>query len=225
VSAAAPAGRRTRAPQYPINLELVDVPVLVVGGGHVAARKVAGLLDSGAAVTVVAPMAVPAIGDDPRIRWHEREYRRGEVASYRLAVTATGITEIDAQVAKDARATGVPVNAADDPDNCTFTLPAIVRRGDVQVTVSTGGRSPALASWLRARIEASHDDAVLDLLELLAEERDAMQRAGIPTEAPGWRRALDSGLAQLVKDGRVDEARQLLRNQLSLDVDLEAALR
>lgn len=217
--------RRTRAPQYPVNLDLVDVPCLVVGGGPVAARKVAGLLDSGAAVTVVAPAALASIADDERVRWHQREYRRGEVASYRLAVTATGVPEIDAQVAKDARAAGVPINAADDPANCTFTLPAIVRRGDVQVTVSTGGRSPALASWLRTRIESGLDDAVLDVLELLAEERSALQRAGIATEAPGWRRALDSGLAQLVKDGRVDEARQLLRNQLSFDIDLEEAIR
>jgi siroheme synthase-like protein len=159
---------------------------------------------------------VSELRDDPLVRWHEREYRRGEVASYRLAITATGLAAVDGQVAHDARAAGVPVNSADDPDNCTFTLPAVARRGDIQVAVSTGGRSPALASWLRARIESALDDNLLDLLDLLAETRDELRASGEPTELPGWRRALDLGLADIVADGRLDEARALLRRELDL---------
>ena len=209
---------QSRPPQYPVNLELVDVACLVVGGGPVESRKVAGLLEAGADVTVVAPQAVGAIAEDPRVRWHQRPYQRGEVASYRLAVTATGLEEVDSQVARDARATGVPVNAADDPDNCSFTLPAIARKGDIQVTVSTAGRSPALAAWLRNRIDAALDDTLLDLLELLSTTRAEMQAAGLATELPGWRRALDSGVPELVAEGRLDEARVLLRRQLDLAV-------
>jgi precorrin-2 dehydrogenase / sirohydrochlorin ferrochelatase len=223
---AANAAHRTRPAQYPVNFDLVDVPCLVVGGGEVAARKIAGLLDCGAAVTVVAPDAIPRLRDDPRLRWHRREYRRGEVASYRLAVTATGIPAVDGQVARDARAAGVPVNAADDPANCTFTLPAVVRQGDVQITVSTGGRSPALAAWLRTRIEAALDESVTELLDLLAATRDALRHAGIATEIPGWRRALEAGLADLVRQGRLDEARALLHAELGADlgIDLDVAL-
>jgi siroheme synthase-like protein len=217
--------RRTRPPRYAVNLDLVDVPCLVVGGGPVAARKAAGLLEAGAVVTVVAPRAVAELRDDPRVRHHAREYRRGEVASYHLAVTATGVAEVDAQVARDARAAGVPVNSADDPANCTFTLPAVVRRGDLQIAVSTTGRSPALASWLRARIDAALDDHVLDVLDVLAETRDELRRAGRPTELPGWRRALDGGLVELVADGRLDEARDLLRRQLDLDAHREGVAR
>jgi precorrin-2 dehydrogenase/sirohydrochlorin ferrochelatase len=209
----------SRPPQYPVNLELVDVACLVVGGGSVAARKVAGLLEAGADVTVVAPQAIAELAEDPRVRWHQRPYQRGEVASYRLAVTATGRRDVDGQVARDARAAGVPVNAADDPENCTFTLPAIARLGDIQVTVSTAGRSPALAVWLRNRIDSALDDTLLDLLELLAATRSEMQAAGLPTELPGWRRALDSGVPELVAEGRLDEARVLLRRQLDLTLD------
>ncbi len=208
--------RRTRAPHYPVNLELRDQPVLVVGGGPVAARKVAGLLDAQAIVTVVAPTAVAELRDHAQVRWHEREYQRGEAASYRVVITATGRPEIDAQVARDAQATGVPVNAADDPVNCTFTLPAIVRKGDIQVTVSTAGRSPALAQWLKERIDALLDDSWVEVLELLAETRDEMRTQGVSTEQPGWRRALASGVPELVAQGRVDEARVLLRAQLDL---------
>jgi precorrin-2 dehydrogenase/sirohydrochlorin ferrochelatase len=215
------AARRTRPPQYPVNLDLVDVPCLVVGAGPIALRKVQALVECGAVVTVVAPDALPALRDDPQVRWHAREYRRGEVASYRLAVAATGDDDVDAQVSHDARAAGVPVNVADGPEECTFTLPAVVRRGDVQITVSTGGRSPALTAWLRTRIEAAIDDVLLDLLDVLAEARADLRDAGISTELPGWRRALDSGLPELVRAGRLDDARALLRAQLELDLHLE----
>ncbi len=209
--------RRTRAPHYPVNLELRDQPVLVVGGGAVAARKVAGLLDVGAAVTVVAPYAIAELRDNASLRWHEREYQRGEAASYRVVITATDDPAVNAQVARDARATGVPVNSADDPDNCSFTLPALVRKGDIQITVSTAGRSPALAAWLKTRIEAVVHDTYVDLLDLLAETRAELQLEGRSTETPAWRRALDSGLPDLVAQGRIDEARALLHAQLALD--------
>jgi siroheme synthase-like protein len=214
------ADRRTRAPHYLVSLDLLDVPCLVVGGGAVARRKVLGLLEAGAAVTVVAPVAHPELRDDPRVRWHEREYRRGEVASYRLAITATGIDAVDAQVARDARAAGVPVNSADDPRNCTFTLPAVARRGDIQVAVSTAGRSPALAAWLRSQIESSLDDSLLDLLDLLAEVRTELRATGASSELPGWRRALDGDLPSLVAAGRIDEARDALRRAIAADAAL-----
>ncbi len=201
---------------YPVNLVLYGAPCLVIGGGHVAARKVAGLLDAGASVTVVAPDAVELLRDDPRVRWHARPYQRGEVASYRLAITATGIVDVDAQVHRDAEAAGVPVNSADDPDRCTFILPAVVRRGDVQLTVSTGGRSPAFASWLRSEIELWLDDGPIPAFELLASVRDEMRAAGIATEHPGWHEALSDGLPLLVQRGNLVAARALLLRHLAL---------
>lgn len=209
--------RRTRASHYPVNLELRDQPVLVVGGGRVAARKVAGLLDAGANVTVVALDAVEELRDNAAVRWHQRAYQRGEAASYRVVVTATGVVEVDSQVARDAKATGVPVNSADDPDNCSFTLPAVARLGDIQIAVSTTGRSPAFAAWLKQRVEETLLDSYVDLLDLLAETRDELRANGVSTELPAWQRALDSGLPQLVEQGRIDEARVLLHAQLALD--------
>lgn len=215
VDPASAAAVRTRTPLYPVNLDLRDQPVLVVGGGPVAARKVAGLRDAGAVVTVVAPQLVDVLEADPSLRRHVRPYQRGEAASYRVVITATGDAAVDAQVARDARATGVPVNSADDPDNCTFTLPAVVRRGDIQVTVSTAGRSPALSAWLNDRLDAVVDDALVATLDLLAEVREELRSRGVATESPAWRRALDAGLVDLVAEGRTDDARNLLQSELA----------
>lgn len=201
-------------PAYPINLDLAGVSCLVVGGGHVAARKVRGLLDCGAHVTVVAPAAVDWLQTHERVRWHQREYRRGEAASYRLVIAATGVADVDAQVAADARATGIPVNSADDPANCTFTLPAVVRKGDLQVTVSTNGRSPAFASWLKREIDAHLTTDLIDTFELIASVRNELKAAGRSTEHPGWERVLSDELVRLVAKGERNEARTIILREL-----------
>lgn len=211
----------THPPLYPVNLDLFGEPALVVGGGHVAARKVNGLLEAGAVVTVVAPRLVDALvdltRDEPALRWFPRPYRRGEAASYRVVVTTTGDRDVDSQVVRDARATGIPVNSADDPANCSFTLPAIVRAGDIQVTVSTAGRSPAMASWLRDRFAGSLDAPMVDALALIASVRSDLRASGISTEVAGWRRALDSGLVDLVAEGHLEQAEALLVAELQRD--------
>jgi precorrin-2 dehydrogenase/sirohydrochlorin ferrochelatase len=201
---------------YPVNLDLAGRRVLVVGGGEVAARKVAGLLRAGAAVTVVAPDAVPEIAQDPDVRWHQRPYRRGEVASYRLAITATDDPAVNRQVARDGDAANVLVNSADDPANCSFILPAVVRRGDLQLTVSTNGRSPAFASWARRRLEQTFTDTHARVLDILSQVRDEAKAALGTSEIPGWDDAIDDELFELVEAGDIDEARARVRASLGL---------
>ena len=201
---------------YPVNLCLSGQPVLVVGGGPVAARKVEALLRAGAHLTVVSPTAVDAISEHPDIAWRQRTYQPGDANSYRLVVTATSDPAVNAQVARDCETGNVFVNSADDPANCTFTLPSVARRGDLQVAVSTGGRSPALARWLRRRIEREIDSGYTALLDLLAEARAEARAAHGTSEVPGWETALDGGLLELVRVGRVEEARTLLRDHLGL---------
>ncbi|NIR38978.1 MAG: bifunctional precorrin-2 dehydrogenase/sirohydrochlorin ferrochelatase [Actinobacteria bacterium] len=201
---------------YPVNLDLTDRPVLVVGGGPVAARKVSGLLRAGARVTVVAPDAVPEISEDPDVQWFPREYRRGEVASYRLAITATDQPAVNTQVRVDGDAAGVFVNSADDPANCSFTLPAVARHGDLQVAISTGGRSPALSRWLRRRLETELGAGYDHLLDLLEEVRAELRTERGTSEHPGWDAALDQDLLELARTGRIEEARRRLRSHVEL---------
>jgi siroheme synthase-like protein len=204
------------APPYPVVLRVEGRPCLVVGGGPVAARKIADLYECGAQVTVVAPAIDPSIDalagaaerDRRPLRVERRAYRAGEAAAgYRLVVTATGIPEVDRRAAADAESAGVWVNSADDADHCTFFLPSVHREGAVSVSVSTGGASPALAAWLRRRIGESLGPHLGTLAELLEQGRAALREAGRPTNAVDWTALLDGEVPGLVQEGRIEEAR------------------
>lgn len=210
---------------YPAQLDLRDRPVLMVGAGAVAADKLARLLPTGARITVVAPEATEAVvtlAAEGAVRWHRRPYQRGEVASYRLALTATDDPAVNRQVFVDGEATNVFVNSADDPDNCSFILPAAARRGPISVSIGTEGTSPALAGWLRRRYQADLDDGMLDLLELLIEARSELRRRTGTSEHGGWAPTLDDGLLDLVRADRLDDARARLLVALGLDGDPDA---
>ncbi len=198
-------------PQYPVNLVLRGRPCLVVGAGRVALGKIRGLLDAGANVDVVATRVIPEVRRLDGVTLNERAYRSGEVAGYRLVVAATDDRQVNRQVYLDGEAAGVWVNSADNPDNCAFTLPAVVRRGPIMLTVSTGGRSPALSAWLRGRLSDELGPEYLTLLDLLVERREELLAQGVATEGLSWQEALDSGMLELVRTGRFAEAREHLR--------------
>jgi precorrin-2 dehydrogenase / sirohydrochlorin ferrochelatase len=202
-------------PLYPVNLVVAGRRCLVVGGGRVAAEKAAGLLDCEAAVHVVATDVGAGVRALPGATWDERPYRSGDVAGYRLVVTATDDPEVNRQVFEEAEAAGIWVNSADDPANCTFTLPARVRQGPVLVTFATGGRSPAVATWLRRRFEAELGPEYTVLVDMLAEERARVRSEGRSTEGLDWQGALDSGMLDLIREGHLAEAKERLQACLS----------
>jgi siroheme synthase-like protein len=201
-------------PQYPVNLVLEGRSCLVVGGGGVARRKAEGLLACGAAVTVVAPEVDPQLAA-LAVRIERRPYEEGEAAGYRLVIAATGDPAVNQRVYDDGEAAGVWVNAADDPERCSFTLPSVMRRGPLQVTVSTGGHSPAMAAWLRRRIEAEVGAEYEVLLRLLSEIRATIQGAGGSTDEVNWTSALDSNMLDLIRAGDIGKARERLEACLS----------
>ncbi len=207
---------------YPVNLLVAGRRCVVVGAGRIAARKIEALLAAGAEVHVVAPElgeAVQGWRDDGRISVDERPFRAEDLDGAWLATAATPDAGVNAAVYEAGEARRVFVNAADDPDHCSFTLMSVVRRGDLVLTIGTGGRSPALAAYLKDRLGGELGPEWEVLLELLAEERTALQRAGTPTEAGDWRRALDSGMLDLIRAGRVSQAKELLRACLSSSSD------
>ena len=199
---------------YPATLVLAGKRCVVVGGGSDAARKVRGLVEAGADVVVVAPNICDEIRSSP-VELVERPYQRGDLSWAWLAMVATDQPEVNRQVHADGQDAHVWVNAADDPEACSFTLPAVLRQGPVNVAVSTSGYSPALAAWIRDRIAADLGPEVALLAELLSEARDELKAAGRLTEEVDWRRALDSDMLDLIRTGHTAQARERLQACLS----------
>lgn len=207
-------------PLYPVNLRVTGRPCLVVGGGQVAAAKVAGLLECHAHVRAVAPEAGPELAEmlaagDPFLTWDQRLYRATDVEGQMLVITAADDPAVNHAVYLDAVAAGVLVNSADDPVNCTFILPSRVRQGRLLVTFATGGHSPALSTWLRRRFEAEFGPEYDTLIGVLSDEREAIRSSGRSTEGLDWQSALDSGMLELIREGRVVEAKERLQACLS----------
>jgi siroheme synthase-like protein len=200
-----------------VNLLVRGRKVVVVGAGRIAARKIEPLLDQGAEVTVVAPRAgaeVRAWAAAGRLALHERPFAPRDLDGAWLAYTATDDPAVNAAVFAAGEAARVWVNSADDPANCSFTLMSVIRRGDLVLTVGTGGRSPALATHLRRRLEAEIGPEYATLLDVLSEAREDLRAAGRSSEDADWQAAFDGGIVALVQAGRVDEARELLQTCL-----------
>lgn len=202
-----------RPAYYPAMLDLVGREALLVGGGEVAAQKVGPLLEAGARVRVVAP----SLSSDLRSRveageveWEPREVRSGDVRGAEIVVCATDSREVNRRVSEEARAAKVLVNVVDDPELCTFIVPSIVRRGPLQVAISTGGASPALAKFVRRHLEACLGEEFGRLAELAARMRDRARAAGV-SYADRDRIAGDvlPRLLELLRQGRETEAEAL----------------
>ena len=202
-------------PLYPVNLRIAGKRCLVVGGGRVAVQKVAELLLCGAAVTVIAPVIEPTLAADGRVATEVRPYAPGDLAGYHLAITTTDDGAVNAAVFAEGEAAGIWVNSADDPANCSFTLPSRIRQGALLVTFATGGHSPALATWLRRRFSEEFGPEYDLLIAVLSEEREELRAAGRSTEGLDWQSALDSGMLDLIRLGRIAEAKELLRTCLA----------
>jgi siroheme synthase-like protein len=207
---------------YPVNLLVAGRRCVVVGGGRIAARKIEALLDAGADVHVVAPALndeVRAWRDTGRLHAEEREFKAGDLDDAWLATTATDDPAVNRAVFEAGEERRIWVNSADDPEHCSFTLMSVIRQGDLVVTIGTGGRSPALAAWLKDRLAAELGPEYAEACDLLSEARDALRAEGRSTETVDWRRALDSGMVELIRNGKAAEAKELLEACLSSSSD------
>lgn len=166
-------------------LDLRGRRCLVVGGGPIGERKAVALLDCGARVIVVSPTLTPtlsALVAAGLADHHARVFRRGDVRGCALVVAATGRAGVDRAVAASGRARRVPVNVVDRTALCDVIVPSVLRRGELQIAVSTGGRSPALAREIRRRLESLFGPEWAELVERAGRDR-TRGRAAAPTAA------------------------------------------
>ena len=181
---------------YPIYVDLTGRAVLVVGGGVVAARKVGALLKRQIRVTVVAPEICPELQkltDDSDLVIHQRSYQTGDLAEYWLVIAATDDSELNQRVFAEAAEARIFCNVVDQPDLCTFQVPAVVRQGPLQIAISTGGASPALARRVRQELQERFGPAYGELVEGLLDLRNCFRRK-YPEDAARRRELLESFL-------------------------------
>ncbi len=206
---------------YPISLVgLAGRRVVVVGGGAVAERKVAGLHAAGAAVTIISPTLTPELerlAEEAAVQAVRRAYRPGDLAGAFLVIAATNDRAANHAVWEEAERHGCLINVVDDPEHSNFIVPAVVRRGEITLAISTGGASPALARRLRERLEAAIGPEYGVLANLLAELRPELFRR-FPPGAARLAAALDlidSDVLEIIRREGADAARARLLDLLA----------
>lgn len=205
---------------YPVMLDLRGRPVLFVGGGWETEAKVRGLLEAGAAVTLLSPLEHPGLEPlvhSGRISWLRRGYRRGDLAGFRLCIAHPPDRSLNALIAREARERGVWLNAVDDPARCDLILPAAHRQGDLVVAVSTGGAAPALGVRIRQRLAREYGPEYAPYLELLRSLRPVVLQAyphDFEARRAAWYRMVDSPALGLLALGEPESARGVLLEAL-----------
>ena len=209
-----------RMKRYPIHLDLQGRRCVVVGAGAVAERKVAALRECGAVVRLVAPQATPELqrlAEDGELTWMRSVYHEAHLDGAFVVIAATDLAEVNEAVARDAQARNLLVCRADEPAGGNFTSPASVTRGDLALTVSTGGNSPTLAAVVRRRLEAQFGPEWVALTALLGGLRPDIQRAGdeASRRAAVARVIDDPALWERLRGGNLLEAEARARECLS----------
>lgn len=163
---------------FPMFVKLQGRTVVVVGAGVVAEGKISGLFAAGATVRVIAPQAMPQIiawAREGKLEWLPRVFSATDLDGASLAIAATSAAGVNQSVFREAEARGIFCNAVDDIENCHFYYGAVVQRGDLQIAISTNGKSPALAQRIRKELEASYGEGYGAWLERLGAARDALR--------------------------------------------------
>ncbi len=217
---------------YPVTLNIEGTRCICIGGGVVMARKVFSLLDCGGLVRVVSPRLVPSLQervDDGRIEYYARCYRYGDLDGAVLAFAATNDEETQKAVVAEAEEKHLWINVANDPVSSSFHVPAKVCRGDLLLTVSTGGASPALSAQIRSRLEEEFGPAYTPLLQLMRRIRQKVVTDGRydAEHRQMFYTLLQTNMLELVEQKNIAELRVCLERTLPAEMvsdDLFAGL-
>ena len=203
---------------YPVFLNVEGRKCVVVGGGQVAWRKVRVLLEHGADVEVISPDLCPELAklvQGREIHALTREYQAGDLENAFVTIAATDCGDINQRVVVEARRRAVLVNVVDDAKNSDFIVPSYLRRGELTIAVSTGGKSPALARKIRSRLEKELGDEYALVVRLIGEVRAEIRQQNIKINDDDWQEALDLELLlDLLRKGEKVKAKAILLSNL-----------
>ena len=200
---------------YPVSLDIKNRKCLVVGGGGVGTRKVVTLLDCGAKITVVSPDVsgqLLELANNGSIVLEKRSYRKTDLDGMFLVIGTTDDEELNRQISIDAEKLNMLCNIADRPKVCNFILPSIVNRGDLTISISTSGKSPALAKKLRIELEEQFGNEYAELLRLMGAIRKKLLSQKHEPEAHKhlFEQLISRGLLDIIRGNRKDEIDSLL---------------
>jgi precorrin-2 dehydrogenase/sirohydrochlorin ferrochelatase len=209
---------------YPVCLDISNERCVVAGGGEVAERKVAGLLECGAKVVIVSKDLTPALRemkDAGRIEHLSDDYREEYLEGAFLVIGATDREDVNENISRDARDRGVLVNIVDVPARCNFIVPSVFRRGDLLVAVSTGGKSPALARRLREEIEERYGPEYGTLLTIMGNLRERVTARGASSAENRvlFESVLDSAILRYIREGKGDRVREIIRDLTGEEIE------
>lgn len=195
-------------PYFPFFVNIEGRRCLIAGGGRIALHKIRKLLDFSPEIHVVSPEICPEILEIPGILPERREFRPGDIDGAFFVIAATDDTEVNSVISALCRERGIPCNAVDSPEDCSFYFPALARRGDITVGVSTAGKSPLIAAKLRREAEALLTPELADICALMGELRPAV-RERLPQEK---QRAavMTAALEHCMERGKAPELPELL---------------
>lgn len=205
---------------YPVNLILDNKSCVVIGGGDVACRKIKGLIVAKAKVTVVSPELneeLLEMQNDGQFTWLKRVYKNGDIKGYALAICATDDERINKAAAAEANREKILINVVDRLRLCDFAMPAVIRRGDLLITSSTNGKSPAMAREIRRELEKFIDKGYAPFIEKMSVLRQEAMGV-IPTfreREDFWREVLNENILKLIREGKVKEAEDKIHNAIS----------
>jgi len=211
--------RKERMPSYyPMFLNISGKKCVVAGGGQVALRKVRMLLEHGASVEVISPelcSELNRLAESGEIRVLLRNFSAGDLQNAFMAIAATSDDNTNREVVRESREKAVLVNVVDEPEGCDFIVPSYLRRGDITIAISTGGRSPALARKIRTSLERYFGNEYAALALLVDEVRSEVKRQGIEVNGDAWQEALDLDLlVEMLRKGNHEQAKAILLNNL-----------
>lgn len=202
---------------YPVYLNLNSRRCVIIGGGHEAERKAHELVECGASVTVISPEVsdgLKALAAQGAVDWVQKAYEPGDLEGVFLAIAENDKPDVYKEVAWEAQRRGILLNVVDVTNLCTFIAPAVVKRGEVTVAISTGGLSPALARRLREEIQESPALLWADMAVMLGEVRQDLRGKGIKPNPTWWQHCMDEELLALYHSGQMQEAKERLRRML-----------
>jgi precorrin-2 dehydrogenase / sirohydrochlorin ferrochelatase len=208
----------------PIFLDVTGRRCLVIGGGEVAARKVASLLEAGAEVIVVSPSLVDALAEfaiEGRVLHLKRDYEASDMAGAALVYAATDDADLHKRLHAEARARGIPINVADVPALCTFIAPAVLTRGSLKIAVSTEGASPAMAKRIIGRLERLFGPEYGLALEVLraARHRLKVNEPDIRVRAKKLTALAAARIPEYLRTGDLDAVEEIIRREIGVGLD------